>query len=227
MLSDVIAAIGPDGAPLDALHIGGGGFSMPRYLAAANPGSTSLVLELDPSLVQIAADELGLQTSADLQVRAGDARLGIRDAGDDSYDLVIGDAFGGVAVPWHLTTREFIEQVDRVLRPDGVYAINVIDHPPLAFAKAEAATLSTVFEHVAVLAAPECLAGTVGGNMILIASHQPIDVPAILAHNRSGGDGDAIMIVDRGSAFITGAPILTDDFAPVDQLYRPAQRSAH
>ena len=156
--------------------------------------------------MQIAADELGLQTSADLQVRAGDARLGIRDAGDHSYDLVIGDAFGGVAVPWHLTTREFIEQVARAMRPDGVYAINVIDHPPLAFAKAEAATLSTVFEHVAVLAAPDCLAGTVGGNMILIASHQPIDVPTILAHNRSGGDGDAIMIVDEGSAFITGAP---------------------
>jgi MFS family permease len=54
MLSDVIASVGPDGSPLDTLHIGGGGFAMPRYLASANPGSTSLVLELDPELVQIA-----------------------------------------------------------------------------------------------------------------------------------------------------------------------------
>ena len=61
MLSDVIAAVGPDGSPLDTLHIGGGGFTMPRYLASANPGSTSVVLELDPELVQIARDELGLQ----------------------------------------------------------------------------------------------------------------------------------------------------------------------
>ncbi len=113
---------------------------------------------------------------------------------------------------------------DRVLRPDGVYAINLIDHPPLAFAKAEAATLSTVFEHVAVLATPGSLAGTVGGNMILIASHQPIDVPAILSHNESRGDDDGILLAGHGSAFIAGAPVLTDEFAPVDQLYSPLQR---
>ena len=152
ILGDVIAAVAPDGAPVDALHIGGGGFTMPRYLQSANPGSTSLVLELDPALVQIARDELGLQTSPDLQVRVGDARLGIREAADDAFDLAIGDAFGGLAVPWHLATREFVEQVDRVLRPGGVYAINVIDHPPLGFVRAEAATLSAVFEHVAVIA---------------------------------------------------------------------------
>ncbi len=225
MLSDVIDAVGPDGAPLDVLHIGGGGFSLPRYLEAANPGSTNLVLELDPSLVQLATDSLGLKTSTDLQVRVGDARLGIREADDDSFDLVIGDAFGGVAVPWHLATREFVEEVDRVLRPDGVYAINLIDHPPLGFAKAEAATLSTAFDHVAVLAPPGSLSGTTGGNMILIASHQPIDVSEILSHNRSRGDDDGILLVARGSAFIEGAPVLTDDFAPVDQLFTPVRQA--
>lgn len=223
MLSDVAAAVGPDGAPLDVLHIGGGGFSMPRYLEAANPGSRSMVLELDPALVQIATDELGLQTSADLQVRVGDARLGIRDVADDSYDLVIGDAFGGVAVPWHLATREFVEQVDRVLRPDGVYAINVIDHPPMGFVRAEAATLASVFEHVAVLAPPERLAGTTGGNMILIAAHRPIDVSAILQHNKARGDDDDILLLEKVPAFLDGASVLTDDFAPVDQLFTPAR----
>jgi MFS family permease len=177
MLSDVIASVGPDGSPLDTLHIGGGGFAMPRYLASANPGSTSLVLELDPELVQIARDELGLQESPDLQVRTGDARLGIQDAVTDSADLVIGDAFGGVAVPWHLATREFVDQVDRVLRPNGAYAINVIDHPPMAFVKAEAATLAAVFEHVAVLGPADRLAGSTGGNLILIASHHPVAQP--------------------------------------------------
>jgi len=223
MLSDVIAAVGPDGAPLDVLHVGGGGFSMPRYLESANPGSASLVLELDPTLVQIAEDELGLQTSADLQVRVGDARLGIRDAATDSYDLVIGDAFGGVAVPWHLATREFVEQVDRVLRPNGVYAINVIDHPPLGFARAEAATLAAVFEHVAVLAPPERLAGTGGGNMIMLASHEPIDAAAMLAHNASRGDDDQILVDAELSDFIAGSAVLTDDYAPVDQLFSPAR----
>ena len=224
ILSDVITAKAPNGEPLDTLHIGGGGFSMPRYLQSANPGSTSLVLELDPELVQIAEEELGLVTSPDLQVRTGDARLGIRDLADDSYDLVIGDAFGGVAVPWHLTTEEFTEQVDRVLRPDGIYAVNLIDHPPLDFARAETATLAAVFPHVAVIGPTARLAGDAGGNLILLASRQPIDADAVLAANATRGDDDAALTGDAVDDFIAGATVLTDDFAPVDQLLTPVGR---
>jgi spermidine synthase len=60
----------------------------------------------------------------------------------DSRDLVIGDAFGGVAVPWHLTTREVVADIRRVLTDDGLYAANVIDFGPLAFARAETRTLA-------------------------------------------------------------------------------------
>ena len=59
--------------------------------------------------------------------------------------LVIGDAFGGLAVPWHLTTTEFLDEVARVLRPDGAYVANLIDYPPLGFFRAEAATAATRF----------------------------------------------------------------------------------
>jgi len=114
--------------------------------------------------------------------------------------------------------------VDRVLRPGGVYAINVIDHPPLGFARAEAATLAAVFEHVAVIGPPARLAGTAGGNLILVASHQPIDVPAVLARNSSRGDDDEVLAGADLPAFIDGASVLTDDFAPVDQLLTPAGR---
>ncbi len=63
------------------------------------------------------------------------------------------DAFGGVSVPWHLTTRELVADVRRVLRPDGVYLVNVIDYGPQAlFAKAEVKTLQAEFPHVAVIA---------------------------------------------------------------------------
>ncbi len=122
------------GRPLDALHIGGGGFTFPRYLAATRPGTQSTVLEIDPAVLDLGRDELGLHTSRALQVRTGDARLGIRDEPDDSRDLVVGDAFGSLSVPWHLTTREFLREVDRVLRPGGVYVENVIDYPSFRFA---------------------------------------------------------------------------------------------
>ena len=81
----------------------------------------------------------------DLRVVVGDARTSIADLSADAYDVVLGDAFGSLAVPWHLTTREMVAQVQRVLRPGGVYALNVIDNPPAGFARAEAATLREAF----------------------------------------------------------------------------------
>ena len=138
---------------------------------------------------------------------------------------MIGDAFGGHAVPWHLATTEFIQQVDRLLRPDGVYVINVIDHPPLGFARAEAATLDAVFEHVAVIGPPARLAGRSGGNLVLVASHRPIDVATMLARNRSRGDGDAALADAEARTFFDDSVVLTDDFAPVDQLLSPAGRT--
>ena len=74
----------------------------------------------------------------------------LRDVPTGSADLVVGDAFGGRAVPYHLTTREFVEAVRRVLRDDGVYAQNIIDQAPLRFLAADVATLRAVFAHVAV-----------------------------------------------------------------------------
>ena len=50
--ADVIAAAWPDHRALDALHIGGGGFTLPRYLAATNPGTRSTVLEIDPTVLE-------------------------------------------------------------------------------------------------------------------------------------------------------------------------------
>ena len=43
------------------------------------------------------------------------------------------DAFGDLAVPWHLATREMAAEVRRVVRPGGIYVQNVIDYPPLRF----------------------------------------------------------------------------------------------
>ena len=132
ILGDVADAVAPDGAPVAAVHLGGGGFTIPRYLATTRPGSTNLVLELDPGVVDIAEDELGLVVGDDLRVVTGDARIALADVATDSADLVVGDAFGGRAVPWHLTTAEFVADIRRVLGADGVYAQNIIDQQPLA-----------------------------------------------------------------------------------------------
>ena len=218
LLGDVIDSMTDDDRALDAVHLGGGGFTMPRYLDSTRPGSDSLVLELDPGVVALAEAELGLQLGDRLRVQTGDARNNLVRLPPDSADLVIGDAFGGRAVPYHLTTRQFVADVSRVLRPGGVYAQNVIDQPPFDFLRAEVATVREVFAHVAVLAPPTRFDGTRGGNTIVVASDEPLPVDALRASIAARGDDDIVVAEGDLDPLTDGAPILTDDYAPVDQL---------
>ena len=213
----------PAGRALRAYHLGGGGLTLPRYLAAVRPGTTSVVSEIDRGVVRVDEDQLDLVTGPELEVRVEDARLGLRRLPADSRDLVVGDAFGGVSVPWHLTTREALTDVQRVLDDDGLYAANLIDHLPLAFARAELATMREVFEHVALAADPVTLDRGVGagGNLVAIASDSPIDVAA-LRTDIAGRDLRWGVIEGTAlDAWIGDAMVLTDDHAPVDQLLTP------
>ncbi len=207
IIGDVIDAM-PDG-PIEALHVGGGAFSVPAYVNATRPGSTNLVSEIDPLLVEIGRDELGLETGADLDVISGDARLTVAELPTEAYDVIVGDVFGGLAVPWHLTTTEFVAELDRVLRPGGIYVMNVIDGDQNRFAEAELATLAQHFEHRAVVVPPEW-PSVRPVNQILVASDAPLPAFEI--------DPDDGEVVDDVDAFTGDAPVLRDDFAPVEQL---------
>ena len=210
-----------EGEPLSALHVGGGGLTLPRYLADVRPGTESLVLEVDPGVVAIDREQLELETSGRLRVRVVDGRVGLGEDAAGSRDLVVGDAFGGLSVPWQLATREAVALVDRALADDGVYAINLIDHPPLAFVRAELATLRAVFPHVALLARPSTLSGEDGGNVVAVASRAPIATGTLAARL---ADLDLDWRVAEGAEldrFVGDADVLTDDFAPVDQLLTP------
>jgi spermidine synthase len=217
-LADPIAAL--DGSA-SVLHVGGGGFSFPRHLAAVHPASRQTILELDPVVYDVARDELGYRPTDRDSVVIGDARLSATALATDAFDVVVGDAFGGLSVPWHLTTAEFVAEIDRIMRPGGVYVMNLIDGPGLGFVRAEAATLADRFGHVAVVAEGSAFAGypAGGGNIVLVASHLPLDAAAIA--DRAEAAGSPVRIIsgtDALAAFTAGAPVLRDDFAPVDQL---------
>ncbi len=207
--------------PLDAYHVGGGGVTFPRYLAETRPGTRSLISEIDPGVVKVDTERLGLKTGPALRVRVEDGRLGVRRLPDSSRDLIVGDAFGGVSVPWHLTTVEYVEELRRVLRPEGVYAVNIIDFHPLGFARAELATLRRVFDHVALAADAYTLSGNGGGNLVAIASDSPIDKRAIDRGFQKQQLAWDVIDGDRLTKWIDGAAVLTDDYAPVDQLLTP------
>lgn len=218
-IAAVADVVEPDGVALDALHLGGGGFTVPGYLAATRPGSRQLVLELDGGLVDLDRKALGLRTDADLRVRVGDARVGLAAEPDDAYDVVVGDAFGHLVVPWHLATREMAADIDRALRPGGVYAQNVIDYPPARFIRAELATVADVFPHVALLAPPAALAGSTGANFVIVGSASPLPLDALRKRlDLLAIDPVTLLSGAELNAFIGDAKVLTDDYAPVDQL---------
>jgi spermidine synthase len=213
-----VAASHPEAEPLETLHVGGGAWTMPRHLEATRPGSTSEVLEIDGGLADMVGQELPVGPDVDMELRVGDGRLLIADVPDASQDVVFGDAFGGLAAPWHLTTRQFVGEVRRVLAPDGVYVANLIDRPPLRFTRAEAATFDEVFGNVVVVAPPSLLSGSSGAaNLVLIGSMQPIDVEALRREVAAQGLDHEVLVGEAVTELIDGAPVLTDDYAPIDQ----------
>jgi spermidine synthase len=217
----VTDAIAPPGEPLSALHVGGGGLTVPRYLDEVRPGTESLVIEVDPGVVDIDREQLELETSASLRVRVADGRVGLAEELRGGRDLVVGDAFGGLSVPWQLTTREAMELVDAALADDGVYAVNLIDHPPLGFVRAELATLRAVFPHVRLLARAPVLAGEDGGNLVAVASRQPLPSEQIADALTERDLAWQVAEGNRLDEFVGDADVLTDDHAPVDQLLTP------
>lgn len=212
-IGEAIAAIGRPGTPLDAVFVGGGAFTLPRWLQASRPGSRSDTLEVDSELVAFDRRRLGLRTSPDLRATVGDARLTMQDEPSGSADVIVGDAFSSRTVPWQLMTTEWLRDVRRVLKPDGVYALNMVDLRPLRLLRAEAATLLAAFANVRLVTIAGAGGRIYGGNEVLLASNGPLP----RAH---GPPADGASAYDRAAvvALVAGAAPLRDDYAPVDQL---------
>jgi len=220
-IADGIRSTSRPREPLDVVFVGGGGFTLPRWLNATHPGSHSRVLEVDGELVDFVEDRFGLPTSPELRVSVGDARIGLLDVRSDSADGVVGDAFGKLALPWHLATAEWTNEVRRVLRPGGLYALNVIDYPPLDLIRAETATVLDAFADVRFIASAGPDGLPKGGNVVLLASDQQLpEATGSEANGASTYEHEAV------ESFAAGAEVLHDDHAPVDQLLTPPPRKS-
>jgi len=213
-IAKAIDEMNPGKAPLKVEFIGGGGFTLPRWLVATRPGSQATVLEVDDGLVDFAEQRLGVQPSSDFHISVGDARIGMLKEKSNSADVIVGDAFGGDAVPWHLTTAEWTEEVRRVLKPDGLYAMNLIDFQPLDFVRAEAATLLDAFADVRLITLANPSGGLYGGNVILLASDQ------VMPESVGSTGEETTTTLQEGlvRSLTAGTEPLRDDYAPVDQL---------
>ncbi|MDR3636318.1 MAG: fused MFS/spermidine synthase [Isosphaeraceae bacterium] len=121
-------AAGVDWAPLKTLFLGGGAYTFQRYMQHSYAGTEVDVAEIDSAVTRANFMALGLPRDTTIKTTWGDARQFVeRHQGDREYDIVFGDAFNDFSVPWHLTTEEFNQKLSKMLGPNGVYMINIID----------------------------------------------------------------------------------------------------
>ncbi|AYF74176.1 spermidine synthase-like protein [Nocardia yunnanensis] len=167
----VVDALAPADAPLDVVHIGGGGATFPRYLSAVRPGSRQLVVEADAALAEFVDERLGLRSLPGVELRLGDGLTELGGVDAASMDLVVADAYEGLRISAGITGAEFTAQVARVLRPEGIYLLNLVgtrhrlDH------------IERVFPHRALLDG-DVFAGYTG-NQVLAAARSPLPLDAL------------------------------------------------
>ncbi len=162
--------------PLTTTHIGGGGLTMPRFLAVTRPGSVQLVLEPDVELTELVRRELPLPRGHRIRVRPVSGRPGIAALAEASADLIILDAYADGRVPAELSTLEFFTDLSRVLKAEGLFLVNVVDEPGLQYLRRVVAGLRAVFGDVVMVSSNDVLKGRRFGNLVLAASAMPIDI---------------------------------------------------
>jgi spermidine synthase len=164
---------------LAVTHVGGAGLTLARYVEHTRPGSPQVVLEPDAALTEAVRRELPLPRGHRIRVRPVDGRTGVAALRDASADVVVLDAYAGGRMPPDLSTAQFLADVRRVLRPDGLLLANVSDEPSREHLRRWYAALRQSFPHAAAVALVEVWKRRRFGNHVVVASSAPLDVAGL------------------------------------------------
>jgi tetratricopeptide (TPR) repeat protein/MFS family permease len=216
---DIARVFSREKKDMKVLIMGGGGYVLPHYIRKYSPQSKIEIVEIDPEVTKAAIKAFGFSPNSHTKVYHLDARNYIEDLIKNKeklkfYDLIYNDALVGLAIPYHLTTYEFAKKIAQLLRPNGVYAINLVDSKKSKkFLMAIVNTLQKVFPYIYVIQ-PKKVEEFKSGydTFIIIASLNKIkksffsEVSGKLVNNKK----------------IMSKIILTDDFSPVENLLKEA-----
>ncbi|QVQ53666.1 fused MFS/spermidine synthase [Spiractinospora alimapuensis] len=194
-LAHVVDLLAPAGEPVDAFHLGAGALTLARYVAATRPASRQRAVDIDGDLVDQVRARLPWDPRARIRVGVGEARAWLEQRREASADLVVTDVYAGARAPANVTTVEFVAVASNVLRPDGIYAVNVGDGGSLAHVRRQIATLREVFDpdNLAAIAEPAVWRGRRFGNFVLLASHRPLPIDEL--SRRAHRDPDMARLV--------------------------------
>jgi len=220
-------AIKPELKKVLVLGLGGGSISKAFYYRYPEVSVTTV--EIDPVVVEVARKYFFVPEDARHRIVISDARRFLASI-SGSYDAILIDAYladyYGAYVPFHLATREFFGLVEKNLSPGGVVAYNVIGQINGWNGASVAAiyrTMASVFGRLYLFPASDTMnvvmVGVKGGNPppleVLKSQARAIDMryrnlPVSIS-----------WVISRATLYTPdtrNAPILTDDYAPVETL---------
>lgn len=207
-----------------AMIIGGGGYTLPRWLDKYMPRMHVDVVEIDPAVTEAVYRFLGMPRDTKIQTHNMDGRQFVQEhAKPGSYHLIIQDAVNDLSVPYHMMTREYNQAIRRALTPDGVYLLTVIDEPNGRFLNAAIRTMQASFPHVSVLGDWAVWTSRDRGVYVIAGTPEPFDMDKlqqVLARQGITESKTVMMPPQELQALLDRAKpiILTDDYAPVDNL---------
>ena len=227
--ADFVALQDHRGDGPNVLFIGGGGYTMPRLIEVRYPDWNVEVIEIDPEVTEVAHAYFALPRNTTISTYNVDARMKANDLADGDYDMVVGDAFNDFSVPYQLTTHEFNQRVKELLKPEGIYIVNIVDNLEIGnFLRAYVNTMRHTFEYVYVLRDDDLWEKDERSNVtyVVVGSSQPITREDLVEANEAVGWHEPIsnFMPDELSYrwFHREDPIMiTDDYVPVDQLLAP------
>ena len=216
---------------LRVLYVGGGGYTLARHIEATYPNARQEIMEIDPGVTRTVYEQLGVDpsttniTTYNVDARLMLSELSSRDVG--SFDLVIGDAFNDLSIPYHLTTLEFDQMIKRVLKPGGFYLALVIDKMVGGkFIPAYTDTVLRVWPAVQVLADSDPWQSPAPSTYVVAAGDAAVAPERLASVHGQGSVGGVVTHIMPGDLMHqwlddAHAPVLTDEYAPVDNLIAP------
>ena len=229
MYAEVTAYQAENPDPMEMLFIGGGGYTFPRYVEELYPDSGIDVIEIDPGVTEVAHVYMGLDRDTSIDTFNGDARQYLIGEPTAQYDMVFGDAFNDFSVPYHLTTHEFNQLVAKWMSDDGVYIINMIDGNQGNFLRAYVHTLQQTFDEVYVSPTSNRWRELAHSTFVILATNKPLDEAQLRSVETPSGSRSFVNNLwdsaETTTLLTEDTPILlTDKFAPVEQMLAPAFR---
>ena len=198
------------------LILGMGGGTTVRGYREFYPGARLTAVEIDPLVVRVAHEYMGVHDGPDLEVHVADARPFLA-GGTETFDVVEIDVFsGGPYAPFYCLTSEFFEAVRRRLSPTGVVALNVFaPGGDGELSEAVASTMSAIFASVFELPLAE--------ERVLFAFREAVGLDRVRARLASSDLPPALDRVARNALRDLRSPVsegrvFTDDLAPVARL---------